>query len=111
MSFGITSINPSGVVLGTIFDTLNVFFLANIAGSVITGHEQFTSTGTWEALLLPGSNEVVDFKIILDTHVDPTGDIHVVSSFVVPEPSTWVVLATAGLIVPAYTLRRRRRQA
>jgi hypothetical protein len=108
MSFAITSISTDGVVMGTIADTLNVFYQANIAGAIVTGHELFTSAGTWTALLTSASNEVIDFKIIIDTHVDPQGNIHVVSSFV-PEPSSWIMLAMAGLAVPAYAGWRRRR--
>jgi hypothetical protein len=112
MSFLLTTPpTPGTEVGGTIIDTLNVYYLASIAGvPVATGHESFTSTGTWEAFLPVGTSEVTDFKIILDTHVAP-GFAHVVSSFPVPEPSTWIMLAAAGVMVPAYAVRRRRRRA
>ena len=106
MSFLVTSpTTPGTEIHGTIADTLTVFYQVSIGGvPVATGVEQFTSTGTWEAFLPAGANEVTNFKIILDTHVDPANGQHVVSSFAVPEPSTWIMLAAAGLIVPAYAV-------
>jgi hypothetical protein len=114
MSFLVNSPTVPGTeVTGTITDTLTVYYQVTIPGvGSFTGKEDFTSTGTWEALLSTTTYpEVTDFKIILDVHVDPSGGQHIVSSFAVPEPSTWVMLAAAGLIVPAYTLRRGRRRA
>lgn len=103
---------PGTEIGGTITDTLTVYYLVSIGGTPVgTGVEHFTSSGTWEAFLPAGQNEVTDFKIIIDTHVDPSGSIHVVSSFMVPEPSTWIMLAAAGLIVPTYVVRRGRRRA
>jgi PEP-CTERM motif len=110
MSFLVTSpTNPGTEISGTITDTLNVFFQAIIPGVPVpvTGHEVFTSFGFWEAFLPAGANEVVDLHIIIDTHVDPNG-VHVVSSFV-PEPSSWILVAIGGLVVPAYAAWRRRR--
>lgn len=102
---------PGTEIFGTITDTLTVYFQVSISGMVVgTGSEQFTSTGYWEAFLPAGSNEVTDFKIIIDTELASNAQ-HVVSSFAVPEPSTWIMLAAAGLIVPAYAVRWGRRRA
>jgi len=111
MSFSVTTpVVPGTQIGGSITDTLNVFYLATLpGGGTVTGEEMFTSSGTWTAFLPAGATEVTDFKIIIDTHVDPSGDIHIVSSFAVPEPSTWIMLLTAGVIVPVSTRWRRRR--
>jgi hypothetical protein len=99
---------PGTEIGGTITDTLNVYFQAVIPSvGTITGHESFTSTGTWEAFLPVGSNEVTDFRIIIDFEITPNGQ-HVVSTSV-PEPGTWVMLAAVGLMVPAYARWGRRR--
>ena len=98
---------PGTEIHGTIVDTLNVYFQVSVAGTVVaTGHKFFTSSGTWEAFLPYGSNEVTDFNIILDVHTAPDAQ-HIVTSL--PEPSTWVMLLTAGMIVPAYKKWGRRR--
>jgi len=111
MSFLVTSpVTPGTVVSGTISDTLNVYFQAAIPGDgTVFGHELFTSSGTWRAFLPANSNEVdiTTFQIIIDIHIDPNS-VHVVTSL--PEPSTWIMLAAAGLIVPAYAVRRGRRR-
>ena len=115
MSFLVTTpITPGTEIGGTITDTLDVYFQASRAGVVIaTGHEHFTSSGTWEAFLPVGSNEVTGFAIILDTHITPGGR-HIVSSFVgsgvVPEPSSWILCAIAGVVVPTYAGWRRCRR-
>jgi len=98
------------VIGGTITDTLNIFWIANIPGiEPVRGEEHFTSQGTWQALLLAdqnGQGVVSEFKIIIDFHVDPKGQ-HTVTS--TPEPSTWIMLGTACVIVPGYARWRRRR--
>jgi len=102
---------PGTEIGGTITDTLTVFFEATLSGVVVARDTKtFTSTGTWEAFLPAGANEVTDFKIIIDTHVDPQNGVHIVSSFVasVPEPSSWILCAIGGLVVPAYAGWRRR---
>jgi hypothetical protein len=111
MSFLVTTpVVPGTQIGGTITDTLDVFFVATIAGvGTLAGEEHFTSFGTWEAFLPAGATEVIDFKIIIDTHIDPSGNQHIVSSFV-PEPSSWILCAMGGLAVPAYTGWRRRQQ-
>jgi hypothetical protein len=41
------------------------------------------------------------------TEVHPGGGAHVVTDASIPEPSTWIMLLTAGVIVPAYARRGR----
>jgi hypothetical protein len=103
---------PGTQIGGTITDTLTVWYQATLSGAVVaSGTETFTSKGTWEAFLPAGANEVTNFKIILDIHVDPVNGQHVVSSFsAVPEPSSWILCAMGGLAVPAYAGWRRRQQ-
>jgi PEP-CTERM motif-containing protein len=100
---------PGTVISGTITDTLNLWFLANIPGvGTITGHEAATSTGTWEAFLPLGS-DVVDpgsFRIVNDTNTDPNG-VLIVSS--VPEPSTLALVGIGGFGLLSYGWRRRKR--
>lgn len=113
MSFAITTpIVPGTEIGGTISDTLTVNSLVSIIGAApILVTENFTSSGRWQAFLPDGSNEVTNFQVIIDTHVDPVNGVHIVSSFPVPEPSTWIMLVAAGLIVPACAARRGRRRA
>jgi len=113
MSFLVTTPvlpNTAQVIGGTIQDTLDLFWRATIPGMLpITGEEHFTSQGTWTAFLRADQNGqgiVTDFKIIIDLHVDPSGQ-HTVTSL--PEPSTWAMLAAAGVLVPGYSRWRRRR--
>jgi hypothetical protein len=112
MSFLVnTPVTPGREVFGTISDSLTVYYLVSVPGMPdVTGVEHFTSFGTWEAFLPAGATEVIDFNIVIDTHIDPTGDVHVVSSFAVPEPSSWILFAIGGLAVPAYAGWRRRQQ-
>jgi hypothetical protein len=102
--------NQTQVVEGTIVDKLTLFWLATIPGiAPITGVENFTSAGTWRGILdadQNGQGLVREFKIVIDFHVDPLGQ-HTVSS--IPEPSTWVMLVTACVMVPGYAGWRRRR--
>jgi len=113
MSFLVTSTvipNALQMVGGTITDTLDLFWRATIPGmEPIFGEERFVSQGTWQGILRADQNGqgiVTDFKIIIDAHIDPSGQ-HVVTS--TPEPSTWIMLGTACVIVPGYARWRRRR--
>ena len=108
MSFTVTSPIVVGEISGTIVDTLNVYYVVSIPGvAPVYGHELFTSYGYWQAYLTD-SGLVLNFQIIIDTHVDPNGR-HIVSSFI-PEPSSWFMLLSGGLVVvPAYFMRGRRR--
>jgi len=115
MSFLATSpIIPNALqtVSGTITDTLDLFWRATVPGIppiVKFGEEHFVSQGTWEGILRADQNGqgiVTDFMIIIDSHVDPSGQ-HTVTAF--PEPSTWIMLGTACVMVPGYARWRRRR--
>jgi len=60
--------------------------------------------------LLDGNDTNQDFwpvPPVMETH--PGGGVHVVTNASIPEPSTWIMLFTAGIIVPAYGRWARRR--
>jgi len=60
--------------------------------------------------LLGGSNRNGDFwPGIPFQESHPGQGVHAVTNASIPEPSTWVMLLTAGMIVPAYARWRRRR--
>jgi len=132
---GTMSITGTAAAGGAFSSTLDVFFLATfepVGGGVsipITGEEIFTGSGLWSptppagAVIVPGavgdqnanmhtglSSGQSDFFISgLGLHVAPNGGHTVVTAFSIPEPSTWIMLVTAGLIVPVYTKLGRRR--
>jgi hypothetical protein len=108
MSFVVTTPTAPGTLIGgTITDSLNVFFQANVPGvGPVFGHEDFMSSGTWQAFLPIGSSTVTGFRVLVDNHTAP-GAEHTVSS--VPEPSTWLAWAMVGLVAPLYARWRRRR--
>lgn len=124
-SMSITFGSPLG---GTFTSSLDVFFdihFGSLTGPIVYSSDLvLTNSGdTWGrtppigAELINGINYLLDGK---DTNQDfwpgvplieshPNGAMHTVTYAMTPEPSTWVMLITAGVLVPAYAGWRRRR--
>ncbi len=83
-----------------------------------------TNSGTnWGRIAPPGSVQINGVNYLLDgkdtnqdfwpvppvVEVHPGGGEHMVTNASVPEPGTWIMLFTAGIIVPAYGRWARRR--
>ncbi|MGP0065498.1 MAG: PEP-CTERM sorting domain-containing protein [Isosphaeraceae bacterium] len=121
---------------GTFSSTLNVYFQAQFepvgggVGSTYYGMETFNASGSWTSTPPPGAVLVsgpvgdqnanmhtglakgqVDFYTVGQTiHIPPGGGAeHIVDGASVPEPSTWIMLLTAGGLLPIYTKWGRRR--
>jgi PEP-CTERM motif len=125
-SMVITFTSPTS---GTFDSTLNVFYdvrFGSVAGPIVAqGEETFAATAVaWDrtpptgAVAIAGANYLLngvdtsaDFWPSPFTELNPTAFHAVtVAGYSVPEPSTWIMLAT-GLMVPAYVSCRRRRRS
>jgi len=128
LSTGSMTITFATATNGTFTSTLDVNYdvhSGSVAGPVVgTGTEMFTATDiAWGRTAPPGAITITGVNYLLngsDTSADfwpvpfqeltpvPTS-IHSVDPASVPEPSTWIMLASAGLIVPVWTRWGRRR--
>jgi hypothetical protein len=101
-----------GSLNGAVVDSLTNVLLTNTgagwgriapAGAVVINGVNF---------MLDGTDTNQDFwpvPPVIETH--PGGGVHEVTNASVPEPSAWIMLLTAGLIVPAAYARRGLRRA
>jgi len=114
---------------GTFTSTLDVHFeihMGSLIGPVVgTGEEVFATTATaWGRTAPPGAVTIPGINYLLngmDTSTDfwpvpftevagsPIPAQHSVDAASIPEPSTWIMLLTAGVIVPVSTKWGRRR--
>jgi hypothetical protein len=123
-SMNITFTSPTA---GTFDSSLTVFYDVRVGGVngniVATGSEMFTATNvgwgrtapagavaiTGINYLLNGSDTSADFWPTPFVELNPNASHSVTVASYVPEPSTWIMLVTAGLMVPAYARWGRRR--
>jgi hypothetical protein len=138
-STGMMNITFASTAGGTFTSTLDIFFDVHqgaLNGPVVLSSEAVLSNSgaPWEripppgAVVIDGVNHNLDGKDMNQDfwpgvpNPNPNGQLgivtesnsglsetHVVTTATTPEPSTWIMLVTAGLIVPAYARWGRQR--
>jgi len=128
-SIGLMDITFASALGGTFASTLSLnldIHKGSLNGTVVDSLPNILLTNTgagWGRIPPPGAVVIDGVNHLLngvDTSQDfwpippvievhPGGGQHVVTTGSVPEPSTWIMLVTAGMIVPAYGRWARRR--